>query len=266
MTGILPAVVKPELESGNLILVVVVALIALGALGMAAMFRSQVIGRRRGHRQHEDHRPGRPGGRQRLPDPAVPHPGRLRRDRVLRAARAAGRRHGRADRPLRLLPGRRGLLRHGRVPRHVARGARQPARRRRRRVRGPRPGHADRLPHRRDGRHADRRARPPRRQRRRAPLQGRGAPRARGLRLRCRAPRHVHASRWRHLHQGCRRRRRPGRQGRAGHPRGRPAQRRDDRRQRGRQRRRLRRHGRRPLRVVRRHAGRRAHPRVAGLR
>ena len=43
MTGILPAVVKPELEGGNLILVVVVALIALGALGMAAMFRSQVL-------------------------------------------------------------------------------------------------------------------------------------------------------------------------------------------------------------------------------
>ena len=43
MTGILPAVVKPELEGGNLVLVVVVALIALGALGMAAMFRSQVL-------------------------------------------------------------------------------------------------------------------------------------------------------------------------------------------------------------------------------
>lgn len=43
MTGILPAVVKPELEGGNLGLVVVVALIALGALGMAAMFRSQVL-------------------------------------------------------------------------------------------------------------------------------------------------------------------------------------------------------------------------------
>ncbi|MCW2738419.1 sodium/proton-translocating pyrophosphatase, partial [Nocardioides sp.] len=43
MTGTLPAVVKPELEGGNLILVVVVALIALGALGMAAMFRSQVM-------------------------------------------------------------------------------------------------------------------------------------------------------------------------------------------------------------------------------
>ncbi|MCF6377947.1 sodium-translocating pyrophosphatase [Nocardioides KLBMP 9356] len=43
MTGTLPAVVAPELEGGNLVLVVVVALIALGALGMAAMFRSQVL-------------------------------------------------------------------------------------------------------------------------------------------------------------------------------------------------------------------------------
>src|SRR6478752_2413844 len=44
MTGILPAVVvTPELEGANLVLVVVVALIALGALGMAAMFRSQVL-------------------------------------------------------------------------------------------------------------------------------------------------------------------------------------------------------------------------------
>ena len=44
MTGILPLVVaEPELEGGNLVLVVVVALIALGALGMAAMFRSQVL-------------------------------------------------------------------------------------------------------------------------------------------------------------------------------------------------------------------------------
>ena len=43
MTGILPAVVKPELAGADLILVVVVALIALGALGMAAMFRAQVL-------------------------------------------------------------------------------------------------------------------------------------------------------------------------------------------------------------------------------
>ena len=70
------------------------------------------------------------------------------------------------------------------------------------------------------------------------------------LRLRWLADRPVPASRWRHLHQGGRRRRRPRRQGRSGHPRRRPAQPGDDRRQRGRQRRRLRRHGRRPVRVA----------------
>ncbi|CAA9385212.1 sodium-translocating pyrophosphatase [uncultured Nocardioides sp.] len=43
MTGILPAVVEPDLTGGNLTLVIIVALIALGALGMAAMFRSQVM-------------------------------------------------------------------------------------------------------------------------------------------------------------------------------------------------------------------------------
>ena len=41
MTGIYPAVV--ELTGGNLVLVIVVALIALGALGMAAMFRQEVL-------------------------------------------------------------------------------------------------------------------------------------------------------------------------------------------------------------------------------
>ena len=41
MTGIYPAVV--ELSGGNLVLVIVVGLIALGALGMAAMFRSEVL-------------------------------------------------------------------------------------------------------------------------------------------------------------------------------------------------------------------------------
>ncbi len=41
MTGILPAVV--ELSGGNLVLVIVVALIALGALAMAAMFRQEVL-------------------------------------------------------------------------------------------------------------------------------------------------------------------------------------------------------------------------------
>jgi K(+)-stimulated pyrophosphate-energized sodium pump len=41
MTGINPAVV--DLSGGNLVLVIVVALIALGALAMAAMFRSEVL-------------------------------------------------------------------------------------------------------------------------------------------------------------------------------------------------------------------------------
>ena len=56
----------------------------------------------------------------------------------------------------------------------------------------------------------------------------------------------------RHLHQGRRRRRRPGGQGRSRHSRGRSAQSRGDRRQRRRQRRRLRRHGGRPVRDLRR--------------
>ena len=86
------------------------------------------------------------------------------------------------------------------------------------------------------------------------------------LRVRRLAARAVHARRRRHLHQGGRRRRRPRRQGRAGHPRGRPPQPGDDRRQRGRQRRRLRRDGRRPLRVLRGHPRRRDHPRRPGVR
>ncbi len=57
----------------------------------------------------------------------------------------------------------------------------------------------------------------------------------------------------RHLHQGRRRRRRPGRQGRGRHPRGRPAQPGRHRRQRRRQCRRLRRHGGRSVRDLRRH-------------
>ena len=43
MTGILPAVAKPQLEGTNLTLVIVVAVIALVALAMAAMFRAQVL-------------------------------------------------------------------------------------------------------------------------------------------------------------------------------------------------------------------------------
>ena len=80
-----------------------------------------------------------------------------------------------------------------------------------------------------------------------------GRRRARGARLRRLADLHLRPSRRRHLHQGCRRRRRPRRQGRGRHPRGRPAQPRHHRRQRRRQRRRLRRHGGRPVRDLRRH-------------
>ena len=63
-------------------------------------------------------------------------------------------------------------------------------------------------------------------------------------------------SRRRHLHEGRRRRRRPRRQDRGGHPRGRSAQPGRDRGQRRRQRRRLRGHGGRPLRDVRGDRGR----------
>ena len=85
------------------------------------------------------------------------------------------------------------------------------------------------------------------------------------IRVRRFAARPVPARGRRHLHQGRRCRRRPGRQGRGGHSRGRPAQPGDDRRQRRRQRRRLRRHGRRPVRVVRGDPRRLDHPRCAGV-
>ena len=77
------------------------------------------------------------------------------------------------------------------------------------------------------------------------PHGGRRAGRARLRRL---ADLDLRPSRRRHLHQGRRRRRRPGRQGRGRHPRGRSAQPGDHRRQCRRQCRRLRRHGRRPVR------------------
>ena len=88
----------------------------------------------------------------------------------------------------------------------------------------------------------------------------------RRLRLRWLAARPVPPGRRRHLHQGRRRRRRPRRQGRGGHPRGRPPQPRHHRRQRGRQRGRLRRHGLRPLRELRGHPRRLDHPRRPRLR
>ena len=69
-----------------------------------------------------------------------------------------------------------------------------------------------------------------------------------GFRVRRLADLDLRAAGRRHLHEGCRRRRRSGRQGRGRHPGRRPAQPGGDRRQRRRQRRRLRRHGRRPVR------------------
>ncbi len=87
--------------------------------------------------------------------------------------------------------------------------------------------------------------------------QGRSRPRSDQPRRDRRAGRHLvrrladldlRPSRRRHLHQGCGCRRRHGRQGRSGHPRGRSAQSGHHRRQCRRQCRRLRRHGRRPVR------------------
>ena len=144
-------------------------------------------------------------------------------------ATTTGERIGRSDR----LPVRRRVLGLDRLLRHVAgHPGQRPGRRRRQRRRWPGEGHADRLPHRRRGRPGHHRPRPARRLRRRPGLRRRGPEGVGGLRLRCRHAGHVHAGRRRHLHQGRRRGRRPGRQGRAGHPRGRRAQRRHHRRQR----------------------------------
>ena len=264
MTGFHPDVVR--LDGGNLVLVIVVALIALAALGMAVMFRKEVLAAGEGTDNMKNIAHA-------VQEGANAYLTRQFRTLAIFAAVAfvvllalpaedTGVRIGRS---VFFLVGA-GLLRRDRLPGHVSRRAGQPARRGCGRDRGPRPGDDDRVPHRRLRRHGDRGPGPARRQRRRADLPRHRSPRPRGLRLRCRAARDVHAGRRRHLHQGGRRRRRPGGQGREQHPRGRPAQRRDHRGQRGRQRRRLRRHGGRPLRVVRRDAGRRADPRLAGLR
>ena len=146
---------------------------------------------------------------------------------------------------------RRGALGHGRLHRHEHLGARKRAHRRGAGVRGAECGAADCVP-------------------RRSAITGllvvglglagvtgyywvlstmtpagqAGlADAARRPRLRRFADFDLRPSRRRHLHQGRRRRRRPGGQGRGRHPRGRPAQPGGDRRQRGRQRGRLRRHG-----------------------
>ena len=165
------------------------------------------------------------------------------------------------------LPDRRGAVGRGRLHRHERLGARQ---------RAHRPGRHHlargraraRLQGRRHHRHAGRRPRAARRHglfRLPDRLAGicAGQPhrdrRAGRARLRRLADLDLRPSRRRHLHQGRRRRRRPGRQGRGRHPGGRSAQPRHHRRQRRRQCRRLRRHGGRPVRDLcgdhRRHHG-----------
>ena len=156
------------------------------------------------------------------------------------------------------LRGRRGLLGHHRLLGHVARRARQRARRQRGARVGTPLGHDAGVSDRRRGRDVHRRPGSAGRDPVRAAVQAGRAGRPGGARLRRRAAGDVHAGRRRDLHQGRGRGGRPGRESRAGHPRGRPAQRRGDRRQRGRQRGRLRGHGRRPVRVL---PGRRWPPR-----
>ena len=266
MTGIIPAVVEPELTGTNQLLVIVVLAIALGALAMAVVFRKQVLAAGEGTDNMKTIALAVQEGANAY---------------LTRQFRTLGIFAVIAFFALLVLPaddttvrifrsvfflvgagfssavGYLGMNLAVRANLRVAAAAdsvgREPAM-----TIGLRTGAMVGM--------LDRRPRPARCQPRRALLPGHGPRRARGLRLRRRPARHVHASRRWHLHQGCRRRRRPGRQGRAGHPRGRPAQRRHHRRQRRRQRRRLRRHGCRPLRVVRRHAGRRPDPRLAGLR
>ena len=104
----------------------------------------------------------------------------------------------------------------------------------------------------------------------RRPVRRPGDPRRavphRRLRLRRLVRGALRPARRRHLHEGRRRRLGPRRQGREGHPRGRPAQRGRHRRPRRRQRRRLRRPRRRPVRVHRRREHRRDDPRRRRLR
>ena len=173
---------------------------------------------------------GRRGGPVHRPDPDPEHP---RRDR-LRDRRPA--------------VGGRGVHRHERFGARERTGGGIGAWRR---LEGPR----CRVPRRRRDRDAGRRPGAVRRRRLlRLPHLGGGREpaqrrrRADRARLRRLADLGVRPARRRHLHQGGRRRRRPRRQDRGWHSRGRSAQPGRDRRQRGRQRRGLCRHGRRPVR------------------
>ena len=130
-----------SLTGTHLTLVVVVAVIAVVALVIAVTFRRQVLAADQGTAEMQEIARGGPGRRRGLPD---------RQFRTLGVfvvivfvllfvlpADTAGER----DRPLDLLPGRRGVLRVDRLPRHVAGDAGQrPRRRGRPRGRRPREG------------------------------------------------------------------------------------------------------------------------------
>ena len=201
----------------------VIGVIAILALGVAYLLMREVLAADAGTprmREIAHGRPGRSGG---LPGPAGEDAGRLCRHHSADPAGSSGGQPRLPHRPVDLLHHRRWRLLRGRLLRHGPRGARQRPRRGGRPEPGRASGDADRVPHRRRRRHAHGRPRPAGRLARRDHLpQGRAAGPG-GLRLRRRPARHVHACRRRHLHQGCRRRRRPRRQGRGRYPGGRPA-------------------------------------------
>ncbi len=226
--------------------------------GRPGLLEASVPGHRRdrGTPRGADLLHGHQGGQ----DRAARLPDHLRRPRGPRPQLLAGR-----DLPGHLLPGGRGLLGAHRLHRHEPGRARQRADSRRRPERHDARCPPCRLPHRGDHRDALRRAGAARRHHHRVHLPELRHGRAGGLRLRRVAAGAVHAGGGRHLHQGRRRRSGPGRQGRGGHPRGRPSQRRHHRGQRGRQRWRLRGDGGGPFRVLRDHHHLLAHPRLRGL-
>ena len=129
MTGITPAVV--DLSGGNLVLVIVVALIALGALAMAVMFRQEVLAAGEGTDNMKNIAQAvQEGANAYLTSGSSARSRSSPRSRSSLLLALPADDMTRPDLPLRLLPRRRRLLRHRRLPRHVARRARQPARRR----------------------------------------------------------------------------------------------------------------------------------------
>ena len=203
MTGILPAVVEPDLTGTNQTLVIIVLVIALGALAMAMVFRRQVLAAGEGTDNMKTIA-------QAVQEGANAYLARQFRTLAVFAAIAfvvlfalpAEDTIG-AHRTLDVLPRRApgfsaaigylGMSLAVRANLRVAAAAENEGREAAMTI-GFRTGAFVG--------HGYRRSRSARREHRRAHLQGRGRPRARGLRLRRRPPRDVHASRWRHLHQG----------------------------------------------------------------